>query len=983
MSFLTPVFAILISPTGSAIYHILTLFALEAAFAIALGHWWRYRAESHSWRLAVAAGLSGLGRGILFALGALGASGLLPASALLPPLDRAVTLLTLILLGWALIFRQGNLFADIAAGLAVIAALIISLAAGVEWYSLGASGAAYNLFDTVWTIAKIAVIGITILGLFAVRPADWTFSLAIFATLLIGVVLHFFNPLPNENYPAPERMAELIALPLVVVILYRHALRSPPKIDLTESDLTTSDDTASTTVTPPLTASADSPLKPKPTLTPQAATALAAIALGDRDTIFNRITEAVCKTMLADVTLVFAPPDDAGSITCVGGFDLIREIILPSFTVPTKKINTVASAIQRGRPLRMRSDAHRSELLQIADSLGVSPFDSAAMIPLRGGEKNFGGIMICAPHSRKDWTNEEHALLSSLATPIAAVLLKVTSVEPPLSSVAAPDKDAESKVRAAQEKANQLAAELEKARNEISQLNTKTDSLVALIQSQPSTPDAASQEQIASLTQQLTAAQSEIGLLAHQLAAAQKEIKLLNDKRLEEQHLLDQQALEHQAQDERLLNDVAALKQQLATAQMESKSLNEKLFGAQRRFDEQASEHRTQNARMVEEIDLLKGELDAARTEIKSLDGQLSDAEKTIAGATETKQKLATTAQIEIKSLSEKLAEAQRQLDESSSKYQAESERLAKEVVSLTGQLDAAHAETASLIEKVLAAEKSAAVPAQSVGTDRLNKELASLKQQLAGADLEIETLRQENKQLSEIRTTGLFSSLASQSSDIIARTQDLRQPLASIVGYTDTLLNESVGLLGKPQRSLLERIKASTERMNVALDDLAHAAAISSKNVKRGQGIVAVADVIEDTFTELMSHFREKNIALRMDVDDDLPFVNLDQDAVHEIISSLLTHACDESKQNSDVVLTAQAQDEDYLLVTVHDSGESISSEEQENIFKRVYSETGAGLSIAKALTEGGGGRIWVESQQDGNTFNVLLPTKNHADAS
>jgi|GEM_PF-1591597 len=985
MAFLTPVFAILISPTGSAIYHILTLFALEAAFAIALGHWWRHRAESQSGRLAAAAGLAGLARGILFALGALGASGLFPASAILPPVDRAVTLLTLLLLGWALTFRQGNLFADIVAGLGVIAVIILSLAAGVEWYSLGASGATYNLFDTVWTIAKIAVIGITILALLAVRPADWTFSLAIFATFLIGVALHFFNPLPTENYPAPERMAELIALPLVVVILYRHALRSPPKTDLSETDLSVSDDTASTLVTPPLAAPADSSLKPKPTLTPQAASALAAIALADKDTIFTRITEAVSKTMLADVTLVFAPPDDTGSIICVGGFDLIREISLPSFTLPSKKINTVASAIQRGRPLRMRSAAHRSELLQIADSLGVSPFDSAAMIPLRGGEKNFGGIIICAPHSRKDWTNEEHALLSSLATPIAAALLKVTSVEPSLSPVPAPDKDAEAKVRAAQEKANQLAAELEKARDEINQLNAKTDSLVALIQSQPSEPDKASQEQAASFTQQLTAAQSEIGLLAHQLAAAQKEIKSLNDKRLEEQHLLDQPTLEHQARDERLASEIAALKQHLATAQMESKSLNERLFGAQRRFDEQASEHRTQNERLAEEIDLLKEQLEAARTEIKSLDAQLSDAEKTLAGANETKQKLATTAQTEIKSLSEKLVEVQRQLDESSSKHQAESERLTKEIVSLTGQLDDAHAETASLIEKLLAAEKSAAATAsvQPVGTDRLSKELASLKQQLTGADMEIETLRQENKQLSEIRSTGLFSSLASQSSNIIARTQDLRQPLASIIGYTDTLLNESVGLLGKPQRSLLERIKAGTERMNVALDDLARAAAISSTNVKPGRGRAAVADVIENAFTQLMSHFREKNIALRMDVEDDLPFVNLDQDAVHEIISSLLTHACDESKQNSDVVLTAQAQDEDYLLVTIQDSGESISPEEQENIFKRVYSETDAGLSIAKALTEGGGGRIWVESKQDGNTFNVLLPTKNHANAS
>jgi len=944
MSFLTPVFAILISPTGSAIYHILTLFALEAAFAIALGHWWRHRAESHSGRLAVAAGVAGAGRGILFALGALGASGLFPASAILPPLDRAVTLLTLLLLGWALTFRQRNFYADIAAGFGIVGVLIASLAAGVQWYSPGANGTAYNLFDTVWTIAKIAVIGITILGLIAVRPDDWTFSLAIFATLLIGVALHFFNPIPTESYPAPERMAELIALPMVVVIVYRHALGSPP---LKISDLLTADAAAPTKVTPPFTASADFLLKPRPTLTPQAASALAAIALSDPETIFHRITEAVGKTMLADITLVFAFPDDKGSITCVSGFDLIREVSLPRFTLATKKINTLVSAIQRGRPLRMRLEAHRSELLNIADALGVGPFDSAAMIPLRSGEKNFGGIMICAPHSQKDWTNEDHALLSSLATPIAAVLLKVTSAATP-PPAAAPDKESEAKVRAAQEKANQLAAELERARDEINQLTIKTDSLVALIQSQPSRPDsdfqqeaitlltqqlAAAQTEITSLTQQFTLTQTEILSLTQQLTAAQAEIVALNTQRVEEQQLLDKQALEDQAQDERLLHDVASLKQQLATAQMENKLLNERLFGAQRRFDERISEQHVQDERFTEEIALLKQQLDTARAEINSLDEQLSTAEKFAAGADELKQQLAT-AQTEINSLAEKLSAAE----------------------TLTAN--------------------------QRGSTKPLNEEIASLKQQLVGADLEIETLRQENKQLSEIRSTGLFSSLASQSSDIMARTQDLRQPLTSIIGYADTLLKESVGILGKPQRSLLERIKAGTERMNVALDDLAHAAAISSKNVKAGHGNVAVAEVIENAFTQLVGHFRQKNIALRMDVADDLPPVNADEDAVYQIVASLLTHACSESKQNSDVVLTAQAQDEDYLLVTVHDSGDSISPEEQENIFKRVYSESGSGLSVAKALTEESGGRIWVERKQDGNTFNVLLPT-NHANAS
>src|SRR3990172_4198755 len=150
MSFLNQAFAIVNAASGSAIYHIITLFALEAAFAIALGHWRRAGSESGSARLAVAAGLSGAGRGLLFLLGALGLSGLFSAQAILAPLDRAVSLATLILLAWSLAVRPGRRLADAALGLSLIGLFVGAIAAGIQWYALGASGAAYNPSDTLW-----------------------------------------------------------------------------------------------------------------------------------------------------------------------------------------------------------------------------------------------------------------------------------------------------------------------------------------------------------------------------------------------------------------------------------------------------------------------------------------------------------------------------------------------------------------------------------------------------------------------------------------------------------------------------------------------------------------------------------------------------------------------------------------------------------------------------------------------------------------
>jgi two-component system OmpR family sensor kinase len=83
-------------------------------------------------------------------------------------------------------------------------------------------------------------------------------------------------------------------------------------------------------------------------------------------------------------------------------------------------------------------------------------------------------------------------------------------------------------------------------------------------------------------------------------------------------------------------------------------------------------------------------------------------------------------------------------------------------------------------------------------------------------------------------------------------------------------------------------------------------------------------------------------------------------------------------------------------LLIAVRDSGGGVAPEDQPRVFQRLYradapliaglGETGVGLSVAKALVEAHGGRIWLTSDPgQGSTFTVLLPMhgKNGSTAS
>jgi len=228
----------------------------------------------------------------------------------------------------------------------------------------------------------------------------------------------------------------------------------------------------------------------------------------------------------------------------------------------------------------------------------------------------------------------------------------------------------------------------------------------------------------------------------------------------------------------------------------------------------------------------------------------------------------------------------------------------------------------------------------------------------------------------------------------IASLAQELRQPMSSIIGYADLLLSESVGLIGALQRKFLERIRASSERIGVLLDDLMRVMDIDSGNLKLAQESVDVSRVVDDVLRSTSNQFLEKNLRLVCDVSPHLPPVQADRDALVQIFSHLLSNSGAASANDSEVRLTVHLQTEErpgldplnYLIISITDTGGGISPEDQPRVFSRLYradapligglGDNGMGQSIVKALVEGHGGRIWVISDPGvGSTFYVLLP--------
>jgi signal transduction histidine kinase len=235
-------------------------------------------------------------------------------------------------------------------------------------------------------------------------------------------------------------------------------------------------------------------------------------------------------------------------------------------------------------------------------------------------------------------------------------------------------------------------------------------------------------------------------------------------------------------------------------------------------------------------------------------------------------------------------------------------------------------------------------------------------------------------KRLDEMQPTELVTSIA----------QEFRQPLSSIMGYTDLLLGESVGILGAMQRKFLERMKASAERLGILLNELVQVMSIDGGIVDQTRVSVDMRTIIDEAIGNIAAQMNEKNIVMHLDMPVKLPTIQVNKDAFQQILANLLQNACLVTPLAGEIRLSAKEEQKEntpaYILISVTDEGGGIEKGDLSRVFLRRYKmenpliqgigDTGVGLSIVKSLVELYKGRVWVDSKQGvGSTFSVLLP--------
>ncbi|MDQ7025919.1 MAG: GAF domain-containing protein [Anaerolineae bacterium] len=231
----------------------------------------------------------------------------------------------------------------------------------------------------------------------------------------------------------------------------------------------------------------------------------------------------------------------------------------------------------------------------------------------------------------------------------------------------------------------------------------------------------------------------------------------------------------------------------------------------------------------------------------------------------------------------------------------------------------------------------------------------------------------------------------------------ELRTPLNAVIGYSELLLNGTYGALDEKQQNRLKRVYRSGEHLLDLINDILDLSKIEAGKMVLEMVKVDIMTVIQDALDVVQPQLKEKDLALHLNIQADLPLITADKHRIQQVIVNLLSNAIKFTHKGyirvgarlmtiselpyKSLPPNLHNQDGMWLLISVHDTGIGIAAEDIEIIFDafrqadgssiREYQGTGLGLAITQHLIRLHNGHIWADSTPDeGSTFYLLLPT-------
>jgi len=213
----------------------------------------------------------------------------------------------------------------------------------------------------------------------------------------------------------------------------------------------------------------------------------------------------------------------------------------------------------------------------------------------------------------------------------------------------------------------------------------------------------------------------------------------------------------------------------------------------------------------------------------------------------------------------------------------------------------------------------------------------------------------------------------------LAAVSHDLRTPLAGIKAAVSTLRTVDVEWTAADREELLSATEESVDRLGSIIANLLDMSRLQTGGVSLVLDDVGVEDVVARALRGV-----PQDVALRVEVGDDLPEVRVDAGLLERVVANLVDNALRHTPAGTDVVVGARTEAGDRVRLWVADRGPGVPAGQLDGMFapfQRLGDSpagegVGLGLAVARGLTEAMGGTLTAEQTPGGGlTLVVDLP--------
>lgn len=206
----------------------------------------------------------------------------------------------------------------------------------------------------------------------------------------------------------------------------------------------------------------------------------------------------------------------------------------------------------------------------------------------------------------------------------------------------------------------------------------------------------------------------------------------------------------------------------------------------------------------------------------------------------------------------------------------------------------------------------------------------------------------------------------------------ELRNPLGSIknaVFLLNMIFKESTGEVKESLEIIQDEVVAS-EEIITSLLDFAHPKPLLIENV-------VISDVVQSSQKNITV---PEKVVIVNNLNKKIPSIVADSKQLTLVFRNIISNAIQAMPEGGQLVINAKIQKKKWFVISFSDSGVGIPEENLGRLFEPLFTTKakgiGLGLAVSKALIEGHGGSIEVDSRvEKGSTFTVKLPINGKKD--